>query len=50
MLVRLWRQESTYALLVGMQTNLATVENRMEVTPKGKAKQQTNINKDRTII
>ena len=34
MLVRMWRKENPNALLVGMQTGAATVENSMEFPQK----------------
>ena len=34
MLVRIWRKGKTFALLVGIQTGAATVENSMEITQK----------------
>ena len=34
MLVRMWRKGITFALLVGMQTGAATLENSMEVPQK----------------
>ena len=30
-LERMWRKENSYALLLGMQTGIATLENSMEV-------------------
>ena len=36
MLVRMQRKENPFALLVGMQTGAATLENSMEVPPKVK--------------
>ena len=36
MLERLWRKGNPSALLVGMQTNAATVENGMELPQKTK--------------
>ena len=36
MLVRMWRKVNPRALLVGMQTGTATVENSMEVPQKSK--------------
>ena len=33
-LIRMWRQEKTFALLVGMQTGAATVESSMEIPQK----------------
>ena len=36
MLVRMWRKENPNALLVGMQTGEATVENSMEFPQKNK--------------
>ena len=34
MLVMMWRKGNTFALLVGMQTGAATMENSMEVPQK----------------
>ena len=34
MLVRIWRKGNTFALLMGMQTGLATLENNMKVPQK----------------
>ena len=34
MLVRMWRNENPLALLVGMQTGAATLENSVEVPQK----------------
>ena len=34
MLVRMWRKKISFALLVGMQTGAATLENRLEVPQK----------------
>ena len=34
MLVRMWTKRNTFALLVGMQTGAATLENSMEVPQK----------------
>ena len=36
MLVRMWRNENTLALLVGMQTGEAALENSVEVPQKNK--------------
>ena len=36
MLVRMWRKRISFALLVGMQTDAATLENSMEVPQKTK--------------
>ena len=36
MLVRMWRKGNTFALLVGMQTGAATLENSIEVPQKVK--------------
>ena len=36
MLVRMWRKRVSFALLVGMQTGAATLENSMEVPQKVK--------------
>ena len=38
MLVRLWRKENPFALLVGMQIGAATVESSMEIPQKLKMK------------
>ena len=34
MLARMWRQRISFALLVGMQTGIATLENSIEVSQK----------------
>ena len=34
MLVRIWRKENTFALLVGMQTSEVTLQNSMEAPQK----------------
>ena len=36
MLARMWRKRNAFALLVGMQTGAATLENSMEVSQKVK--------------
>ena len=47
MLARMWRKRISFALLVGMQTGAATLENSMEVPQKVKnrtTEQSSNCN------
>ena len=48
MLVRMWRKENLFALLVGMQTSGATLENTMEVPQT--IKNRTNLQPAITLL